>query len=244
MIVTSAQSNAQMLQDELICPVLLEPLSQAVSLVPCAHKIQQSTAEKIFGITNNGWQVQSRNPCPVCRTSILGYMIDHSTRNMVTFFELSEKEISKALHLVKENLAKKSISVEKNVIVNIPYPGKPARFIHKRGNWNVFDSGGKLCREMFFTSSTKGSLIEEFCIVGYKHGDVSIIMYFSEKSSNVKKYLKQFDLIPDHLDLANGYRSNNNNQLKAFFKIIADNNEIPASHFDKIRDIVAKKIGE
>jgi hypothetical protein len=56
MFVQYTQSNAQTLQDQLICPVLLEPLSQAISLVPCAHKVQQAAAEKMFGaIMVDGW---------------------------------------------------------------------------------------------------------------------------------------------------------------------------------------------
>src|SRR5690606_19403581 len=97
--------------------------------------------------TNGGWLVQSENPCPVCRTSVLGYMTDHSTRNIVKqLFELPENEINAMLALMKKNLAEKSISVEKDVI-------------HDSWDWSLFNCGGSdLCRCMEFKSSTKDSL--------------------------------------------------------------------------------------
>ncbi len=241
MLVNSIQSNAQTLLDQLSCPVLLEPLSEAVSLVPCAHKIQKAAAEKIFGSSNGGWLVQSEKPCPICRVTVLGYMEDHSTRNIVKqLFELPQNEINGMLALMKENLSEKSMSVEKDVLIDIPYPGKPARFIHCSGNWDLFDVGAELCRSINFKSSTEGSLLKEFSIFGYRDGNVCIRLIFSKNSDEVKDYLKQFELIPDWLELEHGYISENKGQLKFFFNIIANNNEIPISHFEMIRDIVAK----
>lgn len=240
MSIPSTQFNAQTLQDQLMCPVFLEPLSQAVSLVPCAHKVQQAAAEKIFGATNGGWLVQSENPCPVCRVSVLGYMTDHSTRNIVKqLFELQESEISEMLALMKNNLSEKCMSVQKDV-QDMPYPGKPARFIHANGNWNLYNSKTDLCRFMQFKSSTEDSLLKEFFVLGYKNGNVSISITFSKSSSDVKEYLKQFDLFPDSIDLVTAYKSQSKEQLKIFFNIIAENNEIPVSHFEMIRDLVAK----
>jgi hypothetical protein len=241
MQVQSAQFNAQTLQDQLICPVLLEPLSQAVSLVPCAHKVQQAAAEKMFGATHGGWLVQSENPCPVCRTSVLGYMTDHSTRNIVKqLFELPESEINSMLALMKKNLAEKSISVEKDVIVEKPYPGKSARFIHNGGDWELCNSGGDLCRSMRFKSSTKDSLIKDFAVLGWNDGDISIKIQFSKDSSDLKEYLKQFELFPEWMELELGYKSKSKDQLNVFFNILANNNEIAVSHFEKIRGLVAK----
>ncbi len=93
---------------------------------------------------------------------------------------------------------------------------------------------------MNFKSSTKDSLIEEFSVLGYVDGRVLIIIFFSKDSDKVKEYLKQFDLIPNWSDLKTGYMSKNNDQLKILFNILANNNEIPVSHFEMIRDLVAK----
>lgn len=237
----TTQFNAQTLQEHLICPVLLEPLFQAVCLFPCTHKIQQVAAEKIFGVTHNGWLVQSKNPCPVCRTSVLGYAIDYSTRSIVKqLFELPDNEINAILALIKKNLAKKSISVEKDVLVEMPYPGKSARFVYDKGDWELCNSGADLSRSMQFKSSTKDSLIEEFAVLGWSDGNISISMKFSKDSSGVKEYLKQFDLFPDWKALEYGYKSQGHDQLKIFFNILANNNDIPTDHFAKIRDLVLK----
>jgi hypothetical protein len=168
-------------------------------------------------------------------------MTDHSTRNIVKqLFELQEIEINAMLALMKKNLAEKSMSVEKDVLVEMPYPGKPARFIFDSGDWRLFNSGADLCRCMKFKSSTKDSLLKGFSVLGYNDGDVSISIDFSKKSKDVKEYLKQFDLIPGFLDLEHGYKSHGKDQLKIFFNFLANNNEIPVSHFEMIRDLVAK----
>ena len=40
--------------------------------------------------------------------------------------------------------------------------------------------------------------------------------------------------------MLDGVKTENHNQLQQIFNIIAENNEIPSSHFDKIRSIVAQ----
>lgn len=237
MQIQSNQFNAQTLKDQLICPVLLEPLSQAVCLVPCAHKVQEAAAKQLFGPTDGGWLVQTDVPCPLCRTSVLGYMTDHSTRNIVEqLFGLPESEINAMLTQMKNNLAEKSISVEKDVVVEMPYPGKPAKFVHENGDWRLYHTGGDLCRYMKFISITKDSLIKEFSILGYKDGDVIISISYTNES--FKEYLKQFDIFSDIPIMM--YMSKNKDELKILFNILADNNEIPDSHFKMIRDLVDK----
>jgi len=242
MTVQSAQSGAKTLQEQLLCPVFLEPLSEAVSLVPCAHKVQQAAAQRLFGTVNDGWQVQSRNPCPVCKVSVVGYMKDHSTRNIVEqLFALPEQELNTMLAIMKKNLAEESKAVAKDVPRDVPYPGKSARFIHANGTWDLYDSGASLCRSMNFASSTENSWLKEFFILGYRSGSVSISLSFPKGDKSVVEYFKNFDIILTDVDLKHGsYKSQNQDQLKIIFNIIAENNEIPASHFDKIREIVAK----
>lgn len=239
---TNGLSSAKALQDQLLCPVLLEPLSEAVSLVPCAHKVQYAVAEQIFGTTNGGWLVSSNKPCPVCRVCVLGYMADHTTRNIVkSLFELPENDLNEMLAAMKKKLAEKSKTVEKDVLVDVPYPGKAARFVHRSGNWSLFSlKEGTLCRSMTFISTTKDSLLKEFSLLGYKSGGVVIEVQFSEHSTGVEEYFKKFDIILEWGYLAHGYLSGNKDQLRIIFNIIAENNEIPESYFNTIKDIVAK----
>lgn len=234
-------SMASMLEGQLMCPIDLEPLTQAVSLVPCAHKIQETAAKKLFGPVEDGWKVNSKNSCPVCRIPTLGYMVDHLTRNIVNeFVALPQKDLHHILKTMKETLVEKSKSVEKEAKAAIPYPGKPARFIHQNGTWDLYDSGGSLCRRMNFISSTKDSLIERFSLFGYKNGNVLIFIKFLENIYSAKDYFKNFDIILTETDLSSEYISKNPDELRVIFNILAENNEIPASHFDQIRDIIAK----
>lgn len=238
MFVQPAQSSKQLLE-ELYCPILLEPLSNAVSLVPCAHKVQQVAAEKMFGKTINGWQIVLHKPCPMCRTSVIGYMVDHSTRNIVKqLFELPDYEINEMLIKIKNNLAEKCKIVEKDVLPEIQYPGKPARFLHVSGDWNLKDLGDTtLCRMMTFESSTTNSLLKGFKILGYKDNDVRILLNFSKVSKFLVEYFKKFDVVISDYD--DHYISDGKDQLKVIFNIISENNEIPVTHFEKIRNIVS-----
>lgn len=97
-------NNVKTLQDHLLCPILQEPLSEAVSLVPCAHKIQQAAAEQIFGTTKGGCMVSSNTLCPVCKIPVIGYILDPQMRYVVKqLFELPEKDIITMLSTVKKN---------------------------------------------------------------------------------------------------------------------------------------------
>lgn len=239
---TDSLHNANMLKEELLCPVLLEPLSEAVSLVPCAHKIQKSVAETIFGSVDGEWRVQSKKPCPVCRVTVLGYMADHSVRNIVKqLFELPENTLNEMLATIKKELVEKCKVVEKDIVEEMSYPGKSAKFIHKSGNWLLYNSGGNLCRKISFISCTENSLINKFHLLGYKNGSVKISMGFSTENYNIiKKYLKQFDIILSDVFDETSYISRDHEQLKMIFKILAKNNEIPDPYFNMIRDIVIK----
>ena len=208
------------LRVHLQCPVTLETLSEAVSLVPCAHKVQQAVAERIFGVVDSGWEVRVSDLCPVCRVPVVGYMADHVVRNIVTdLLPLTEDKLS----------------------ASIPYPGKQAQFIYHKGDWNVLfeEEYGSLCRKIDFISSTKDSFLKSFCMLGYKNGSVAISMNFPPESTHMTAYLKQFDITPnDSEELYGFYISEDEEQLKTLFNIIAENNEIPASHSALIREIV------
>ena len=238
------QNSVQSLQQELICPVILKPLTEAVSLVPCAHKVQQTVAEKIYGETHGGWQVSSKELCPVCRAAVVGYMPDPTIRNMVKqFFELPEAEINAMLASVKNNLAEKSMPVEKKAIVEVPYPGESAEFVMIMDKWGLFDRGedNALCRHLIFMSITKDISIEKFTVLGYKDGSVSIGLQFSStKIEAIEQYLNQLGLKPNAFELGWIYESEGCDQLKVFFDILAKNNKIPSPYLELIGGVVEK----
>jgi len=208
--------SAQSLREELICPVLIEPLFNAVVLIPCAHKIQQEAAVKIFGEISV--TVKSSKPCPICRTIITGYMVDHNTRNIVKqIFEI----------------------VPKDDIPIILYPGISAKFVHDGGDWELFKSGAN--RIIQFRSTTANSLITCISILGYSSGDIRIGVNFSDNVSKeiihnesdhkVVLYFKQYDILLRWIDIQGIYVTKNLEQTKNMYNIIIENNELPASYF-------------
>lgn len=125
--------------------------------------------------------------------------------------------------------------------LQVPYPGKSATFFHLQGDWEKLHlDRGRLCRFVDFVSSTKDSLIEKFSVLGYDDGSVKIYMLFSKNADGLEKYLKNFQLTPYPFELEYGMTSEGYDQLKTFFNILANNNEIPDSHIRMITDLVAK----
>lgn len=242
MSIQSSSSSFQTLQNQLDCPVFLEPLTEAVSLVPCAHKIQEAAAKQLFGPANGeGWKIESQKACPICRVSVQGYLVDHFTRGVVKQFAALSTEVELMINLVKNPLPGKIQVPAVQKPVKLSYPGKSAHFVHKEGDWNEFYSGVPLCRQMVFVSSTTESLIRKFRIMGYVSGNIVIGIEFPSKCKELHDYLKTFGVILDNLDLKWGYYSSKNPEgLKAMFKIVSENNTIPAPYLDKIIAIVEK----
>jgi tetratricopeptide (TPR) repeat protein len=77
------------------CPVSLEPLTSAVSLTPCAHKINEEVAKSMFGEVING-SCSKTNNCPVCRVNVTRWSVDHQYRQLVEALEKKKSEPEQA----------------------------------------------------------------------------------------------------------------------------------------------------
>lgn len=215
------------LQEHLLCPVLKKPLTEAVTVLNCGHKIQKIAAEYWLGPVGDGWKTPSKEPCPVCRVPAKGYIDDHSTR-----------EIAKILFILPENEIK--VLVENCKSTAIPYPGKPAKFERNgyREYWEKpFGSFSKInvVSSLLFTSLTEDSLIENFWIGGYEKHSLSIVAHLRSNTRNIKDYFKQFEM---KIDNCNDVWAKNHDHVKALFNILVENNEISESHIDLLRDAV------
>lgn len=227
------------MQEELSCPVTLDPMSEAVTLVPCAHKIQQSIAEQLFGITKDGWRVDLPNKgCPICIRPVEGWIKDHLTQACVEkLYSFSPEDIKKTIDSLKEK--------------NPSYPGKPTKFKHEYpGNWEkpfvsggLYTSDGLLCRMLAFERSNKDSLIQEFRFLGYRDGSIGIsITYGGEKGAMVK-YLKEYNICCKDIHPISGWNSYCTSTLmdvRKLFAILAENNEIPEPYFTMMQEILKK----
>lgn len=129
--------NIEKVKEELLCPISLEPLTDAYALVPCMHKVQKAAAEKIFGSTNGGWLCTSDVPCPVCYVTVIGYLKDHSTRNIAEHFVLIEKDIQEMASTVKKKVKRKAVQNDEQVSVRVLR--KSSRLVPRKSS--VADAG-------------------------------------------------------------------------------------------------------
>lgn len=70
------------LRGELICPIELEPLSEGVALLPCAHRVNRATAETMYGVMQGEFCTKQLQPCAECRKIVSGYIVDPSIREL------------------------------------------------------------------------------------------------------------------------------------------------------------------
>lgn len=79
----SVQFDVKNLLETLTCPIELEPLTAAVNLSPCNHKVNQVAAERYYGKIIEGLCELNRKNCVVCQTPVSSYAPDHTIRNVV-----------------------------------------------------------------------------------------------------------------------------------------------------------------
>lgn len=109
----------------------------AVTLIPCAHKIKQSMAEKIFGGVQNSHPLFARTesslvknkkkPCPLCKTDVKAYVTCYKLIELSELFntdyekdskQLTEKQ-SNCLHRVRQFLIANQIEYSLNKAVSL-----------------------------------------------------------------------------------------------------------------------------
>lgn len=69
----------EQLQKNYECPIHFTLLTEAVSLVPCMHKVNLAAAQQLFGSMKI--QVEKSNSCPLCRQVVVAYYPDHHIRD-------------------------------------------------------------------------------------------------------------------------------------------------------------------
>jgi hypothetical protein len=87
---TPAGISALVLQEfpEISCPVSLEPLTSAMSLVPCGHKVNENEAVAMFGAMTSEGAEKKDKECPLCRVTVTAYYPDPKFRCLAkTIFE-------------------------------------------------------------------------------------------------------------------------------------------------------------
>lgn len=69
--------------DTLTCPIDFEPLFNGVTLLPCAHKINQTPAETYYGVIDEDGTCIYQKPCVICKKTVTSYHADSFIRHLV-----------------------------------------------------------------------------------------------------------------------------------------------------------------
>ena len=236
-VMAAGDLRLEALRTDLSCPVSLELLYHAVSLVPCAHKVNEEIARRLFHPEGRAGAFRSA-PCPQCRIGVTSYAPDPTIRNIVRtiFGEIEQPE--------ELRLPEASVRVEEVPREELPFPGIKARFVHTGGDWEMFNSGGPLCRSLEFKSITQDSYFQTFGLYGYT--DHSLFLRIIPKG---RLCLSRADSVPEDLtrymlhngfpeDLPAAYIARDADQLRRLFKILAENNEIPEPYYTQMREII------
>lgn len=126
--------------------------------------------------------------------------------------------------------------LEKNALKNehlhdqlkLHFSGRPAKFVHDRGDWSYKDEGTNLCRRMDFRSTVVNSTITSFCILGYKDGTSRIQFEFKGHGDEVARYLQSFNIVLDFVDKDMGFFTTRSRaEMKTIFAMLCKHNEIP-----------------
>lgn len=218
----------------LLCPILFTPLKDAVILTPCNHTISEEALRRLYQ-TALSHQIEGiqQPPCPLCRRTITGHAPNLLIRSLVESALRIHLEAS--LPTISASLA----SDEEIDPATIPFPGPPAKFVLKSGEWDFENEEDRTVRTLSFTSRTD-SLFDELSIHGYRNGEVSLRIYFQNHKKIALDYLKNcgIKICPEH-EICNFY-SSNLSDTKLLFKIVMLHNEIPSDKIPLIRDLVMR----
>ena len=244
-------SNTPNIESFLLCPISHEPLRQAVTIIPCSHKVQQAIAESVLGKPEaNTWRTSNKK-CPVCSEPAEGYVVDLAIRDIANrVFSMRSPHINPSSNRDFESFFFNHLSQDFNELNSssssaepaspIPYPGKSGTFTTK---WEDRKLGGDLCREIEFTSTVEDSLIKEFSLLGYTCGNLSIYLKFN--SSNLEEIQTYFTNQGNPLNFSPFekenycYRSQGKKELQQIFKVIKEHNTISEEHLNELEAIIS-----
>jgi hypothetical protein len=93
------------LRKELQCPVNLEPQTEGVALIPCAHRVNQASAEAMYGKMNGEFCEKQLQKCPECRTIVSGYIPDPAIRELSRVLPQRLSDLEYALTPLSERIS-------------------------------------------------------------------------------------------------------------------------------------------
>ena len=141
---------------------------------------------------------------------------------------LSDEDVDQDIPNIETILANNAVQNDHlHDQLKLHFSGKPAKFVHKSGDWSFFNSGAPLCRKMAFKSTVENSTISSFCILGYKDGKSRIEIDFKGHGEEVARYLQSFNIVLDSLDKDRGhFITRSKAELKTIFSMLCKHNEL------------------
>lgn len=206
-------------------------LTQAVTLSPCCHKINEATAKKIFNV-DPAKSVQK--PCPMCKKNVESYHADHTMRGLVNLLLARKNDGLEDGDELPKTCAKIDSEPCKN-----PFPGKGGKFVCqiedvKSGSSSFF---------LQFVSQNKDSLIKKFMLSNVINLRPSIYIEFSAKNAKeIIDYLEYRGCEIDPYDRRARCRSYSADEedLPILLKILTEYNDIPNSCLEKINECLKR----
>jgi hypothetical protein len=191
-------------------PTSHAPLTEAVSLSPCCHKVNVSTAIKLLE------QMEaSRRICPIlgCKTEVTSYHPDTQMR-----------AIAKAFF---------GIEPVPDKVATLPYPGIPAQFVDFRPLNDCY-SGFAMGRPVCLQSQTPNSLLQNVYLVSKSLGNWGVLIEFdlfvsTGRSVKLLGYLKFVGItnIAKIWDDGDAYRVWGKEDMKMVLRILTLHNTVP-----------------
>lgn len=199
----------------LYCPIKATPLYKAVTLIPCAHRMEQSVAERLFEKTKHSGSI-TPNTCPICRIPVEKFYPDLSYRNLA--HTMYPKTINNSKYL---------------------YPGKGAIFVHDKGSFRI-DYKQPRAFIINFKSITKNSTIESFYFSGFQDHSVGLTIVCAEKYfKQFKNYLLKLKFSLKERSTRTIAFTKKEEVQKAF-EFLRQNNGIPDEYLVKMIAIISR----
>lgn len=228
---------------DLTCPINKEPLFEAMTLSPCACKVNKSSISELMDTAiGNGWKMKPGSICPVVSTHsyIKKAFNDPFVRDIArTIFKgVSSGEPSVAADFTPSQVPQIPVSTL------MPYPGEKAVMKHVEGDWTPFTDISGICRKLVLKSETPASLLKEFRLCGFVHGDLRIHIKFDP--SMIKQLTQYFSEIGINLKFQPKWKeqglywTSNKRELQCFFKEFSRNNKFPEQLLQKIEKVVSQ----
>ncbi len=214
----------------------LELLPNAM-ITSCGHNFEEERCLTLFGKIIGGVCEKQGEACPTCKQVVTDYRPDYELRSMVEYLRglnIFHNPNSKNCY---QKVAVPPSDISNQAPYEPPFPGKPAKFVHTKGEWNKWkDMHVEVKKFLTFKSESVDSFFSEFSLYQYCGGEKRIIVHFQKDVATAELFFRYHNITIRPFDIMLGtYHTKNAAELKAMFEILDKNNEIPKSHHFAIK---------